>query len=574
MKLITTLMACAISSTLMLSAQEFNSIPAAEKHLIFDENFNDNLNGWAEKSNELPYFFQGAIEKGAYKIIAERETNVYNQPQNINLLGEWEAETDVWLSTGDKTTGHGGLLFGNITKGFCNSFLINHFGQYCIQQAIDTVATIKQTWTDIPASAAYDQSKYTRLTLRKLKDKFYFYINRKLIYQCDAWPMSAAIFGIRTGAGQQTWVDRISVYHIERCVPDIEPIIEMDGLFCSYIHASAALSRKESALHPSYTYLGDELGEIGLRLCNKWGKDARFTLKITCSGLMEESTLSGALDKPDHVYELFPYLEYKLETLNQYRSPELAIVNFQLTVNNKVVFDRNVTTTIYGFGHLPTYFHHRRGNAPRLLNETLAGSVNEYHPVINNHVIPMLEGEWMANQDNTTKAASIWYAFQKAGIRYANFTISDVTPHTAFQEYKTHESIWKDKSGNCLDLSLFYSACLIKCGVLPYIVIFPSHCMVGYQENGQLSDQLFLVEITGIGDKRNERELKKDPIFQQNRQYIEDKKKNLPEGQFESFGRFITHIVPTDMQTIQANGGTVVSIKEMRQLGVKPNNFK
>jgi hypothetical protein len=92
---------------------------------------------------------------------------------------------------------------------------------------------------------------------------------------------------------------------------------------------------------------------------------------------------------------------------------------------------------------------------------------------------------------------AIYEVLSQEEIVYVNRSFSfgsDINSLT--QRILTPSQTLKQKSGNCIDLSVLFASCLENCGILPLIALVPGHAFVGWKgANGEF----FFVEATMIG---------------------------------------------------------------------------
>ena len=109
---------------------------------------------------------------------------------------------------------------------------------------------------------------------------------------------------------------------------------------------------------------------------------------------------------------------------------------------------------------------------PRQDKQGLSRFVNERSPVITNFNIgtrPL-----SLRPDAISIAELIYTALKNKGIRYqAGFTLSSTE-----QEIRTHEEVLNACVGNCLDLSLLFSAIAIDRQLVPIVIVFDDHAIV------------------------------------------------------------------------------------------------
>lgn len=123
------------------------------------------------------------------------------------------------------------------------------------------------------------------------------------------------------------------------------------------------------------------------------------------------------------------------------------------------------------------------------LPEMIAAFVQPNHPVINKILTrakaylqrdiqnPSLNGYQSKNPEHVRwMASAIYAAIQDAGITYC-------TPPASFEEHgqkiRLPEEVFLNQMGSCLDLSVFYAACLEQAGLHPLLIFTKGHAFVG-----------------------------------------------------------------------------------------------
>lgn len=165
---------------------QYNGVQLENQRSMFVDRFEDDSNNWSEKTNESQIFV--ASQGLMLKSIIDEGISVY-RPFTFNKDNNFQIETNIRLG---RATTDAALIFGaqddnNLysfavsTKGFCS---INS-----VEKGVHKILEKKDLY------GSFQKESNNTLTVRRIADKWYFFINKEIIYNCDAKQM----FG--TGAG-------------------------------------------------------------------------------------------------------------------------------------------------------------------------------------------------------------------------------------------------------------------------------------------------------------------------------------------------------------------------------------
>lgn len=165
---------------------QYNGVQLENQRSVFVDRFEDDSNNWSEKTNESQIFV--ASQGLMLKSIVEEGISVY-RPFSFNKDNNFQIETNVRLG---KSTTESALVFGAKDDNNLYTFAVSTKG-FCTINSIERGVLKIVEKKDLYGS--FQKESNNTLTVRRIADKWYFFINKEIIYTCDAKQM----FG--TGAG-------------------------------------------------------------------------------------------------------------------------------------------------------------------------------------------------------------------------------------------------------------------------------------------------------------------------------------------------------------------------------------
>jgi len=188
LKIIISIFVFCISALNILVAQwvpdNYYSIPAKDKILIFTDNFDNNNNSWAMGDNIIN---KGEMKDGYfYWQSLNDKAHTTTRTVNMNYDGDFEIESEIKYISGGSGTAGISLIFG---KGDGCEYEIMFTGNSSKFQ-IDSYSSKSQKTTEIfPFTSSEHINKagyHNKLTVRKVGRQWYFFINTKFVYTMDA----------------------------------------------------------------------------------------------------------------------------------------------------------------------------------------------------------------------------------------------------------------------------------------------------------------------------------------------------------------------------------------------------
>lgn len=156
--------------------KNYDSYSSKDKVEIFNDNFNDNSNNWKTGSSESTY---GYISNGYYTWKSKQQTSAWSTQKTIKIdqSKDFEIEARLKYLEGKKTSGIM-LRWGKSDDEDFN-FEFTASGKYWIGEYVNNGYVKSKGWT---SSSYINNTSYNKLTIRKISDKYYFFINGKYVH--------------------------------------------------------------------------------------------------------------------------------------------------------------------------------------------------------------------------------------------------------------------------------------------------------------------------------------------------------------------------------------------------------
>lgn len=190
--------------------EDFAGIPSRDMRSILCDKFENDLNMWTERSAKLqcamlPVQGQGMIVKsfqegGAYKSMAIN----FNPKKSYQIEG-----TLKWAKSG--SIAPIGIAFGITEMGDSYEFLISQDGTFSIIEVAK--GRSKAIQSQIPSSDILKES-YNSLMVRKAGGKWFFFINKNLVFECQAQELLDKNVGFAIKGKANIYANYFSVYEL------------------------------------------------------------------------------------------------------------------------------------------------------------------------------------------------------------------------------------------------------------------------------------------------------------------------------------------------------------------------
>ncbi|MGC1390748.1 MAG: caspase family protein [Bacteroidales bacterium] len=205
-----------VSTIVSVSQLNYNDYPENLKKNVINENFKNNDNKWAldnSSDNSADY----KIKNGSFQIKVPDKNNIGLQcipVSDLNQNKNWEIETRVKYSGGSVFKAFAliwGYKDGN-SQGYF--FFIDARGLFKIQKK-DTPGSNFINYKDWAPARYVNKSDWNKLTVRKVDDKCYFFINEHLISSVPFESFYGDEVGFYCGGGLTLQAEYLKVSYIE-----------------------------------------------------------------------------------------------------------------------------------------------------------------------------------------------------------------------------------------------------------------------------------------------------------------------------------------------------------------------
>ena len=185
--------------------------------VLFSESFENNVNDWYEGSSDSRYF---KIENGYY-VIQSFKSGTYAASKfntkgkfTIDQSRDFQIEARMKFVSGEDNNSNS-LNWGQEADGWSNfRFGFSGDGSYKIfsyNKSATNQWTNYQPWTN---SIALNRSDYNKLTIRKVSDRYYFFINEQLVTSTPFLPFFGQVLSVQSNQNTTIRVDDISVSYL------------------------------------------------------------------------------------------------------------------------------------------------------------------------------------------------------------------------------------------------------------------------------------------------------------------------------------------------------------------------
>lgn len=205
---------------LVLSQSSYYDYASSDKTIIQEDDFNNNSLGWS-----LAYTgdFIRKIENGhMYLESTIDRAKLLSKEFYIDESKDYEIETSIKFITGKLNTGHA-LLWGKTPE--------KDYGFYFTGQRSYKISKYDGGYVNITDFITSDEVKayaYNILTIRKVNNKMYFFINKTLIHTMDAQPFFGQRIGFQVGGKSIIHVDYLKFVYLKpkSSVPKVPEVIQ------------------------------------------------------------------------------------------------------------------------------------------------------------------------------------------------------------------------------------------------------------------------------------------------------------------------------------------------------------
>jgi hypothetical protein len=223
MKNITILLVLILLSITSFSQTNYYDYSNSQKEYIFFDEFEDNKNDWNlgyRANNSVRY----SIEDGSLKVNVYDETGSRSKHKYVAIDQNRDFEIEAKLKYISGKTSRGFALFWGYEKGATKGykFFISANGKYEITKDIGRTYSDYKSWT---YTDYLNKTNWNTLTVRKVDNKVYYFINSKYIYSTIFEDFFGDRIGIQTGGGLAIAVDYLKVSYLNNEVTNYPPEI-------------------------------------------------------------------------------------------------------------------------------------------------------------------------------------------------------------------------------------------------------------------------------------------------------------------------------------------------------------
>jgi len=184
-------------------------IPEHDRHAVIFDEFEDNRNKWNLESKYL----EMRIENGDYFYCNNLRDTPYPKRKSFvfDRNGDYEVEIRMRFVRGISTSPMG-LIFGGDSKGNIFNFYFTPQGEYKISQYYNYRTRDLKSWMHEKSIQQYSMNT---LTVRKVGNEWYYFINRELVYRTKAIPLFGTDFGFLISGKTAAEIDYFKISELK-----------------------------------------------------------------------------------------------------------------------------------------------------------------------------------------------------------------------------------------------------------------------------------------------------------------------------------------------------------------------
>lgn len=190
-----------------LQADSYDGVPRSNKQRIFLDNFDDNRYFWIKDASPSTH----RISDG-FLYFSNEYDFIFTDGKPIAYDGSknFEIETRIKFVSGD-VEAYNGLMWGQLVFGEKYFFEFSSLGYYRIvnEDGFDETAIKDATQTD-----AINKTGDNDLVIRKFDNKYYFFINKVLVYTTDYTGMPGQYIGFKVSPNSMIRINFLRLWYI------------------------------------------------------------------------------------------------------------------------------------------------------------------------------------------------------------------------------------------------------------------------------------------------------------------------------------------------------------------------
>jgi hypothetical protein len=199
-------------SYLKKNKKSYDMYSYRDKTIAFYEGFSDNNREWKDGYESKKH--KGSIKNGYYTFKSLKSSGASGTYQNINIDTDrdFEIEAKIKYSSGKDNSGLM-LIWGRDNNSNNNNFEFTANKKYWIGQYKDDNYKADVSWTEFSSLNKY---AYNRLTIRKIGNKYYYFINKKFVYSKYFSKFFGTKIGFLTPSNTEIIIDYLSVSYLDK----------------------------------------------------------------------------------------------------------------------------------------------------------------------------------------------------------------------------------------------------------------------------------------------------------------------------------------------------------------------
>jgi hypothetical protein len=200
-----------VERAVMAIAEDYNAYTGTEMDEVFFDDFENNDNAWAQGYKAGQYDLKIADGTFRIKSLSDNARVVWCQGCEIDDARDWQLDVRLKWNSGKTTTGHQ-LWFGEDSesgKGY--SFAFNADGKYAVEFYKGDDYLKYQPYT---VSSAIEGTGWNKMTVRKVIDKYLFFINEELVFSTPYRPFVGPRLGVAAGGNSAIEMDAMRLVYL------------------------------------------------------------------------------------------------------------------------------------------------------------------------------------------------------------------------------------------------------------------------------------------------------------------------------------------------------------------------
>ena len=174
-------------------------------------------NSWWERIEDGHLVFQSLTDKPKEDLL----------PVIIDQKRDFEIEVSIRFVEGLMDKGYG-IQWGKAINPFKQfDFLLTGAGHY----TIDKYTGQFQDYVPFTVSDNVNRYAFNKLTVRKVADKYYFFLNEKLVYSMSFEPFFGNLLGFQVGENSTIMIDNINIAYLDKKEESKSKVLIMDYKF-------------------------------------------------------------------------------------------------------------------------------------------------------------------------------------------------------------------------------------------------------------------------------------------------------------------------------------------------------